>query len=164
MNKDKSIFWNSVGIDGLIVGGFLSLSLIISHATRYVGGWELVSSAAMFIGLLIAPYRLGRRFSTRSALTGLTFNRAFGYMLMMYLLGGVITGLTAFIFYRLDASYYSEMYDTIAATFAVEGSDFHSLSASPFSSVFGNAMAMPLIGFIPSLIIAFIIKRNPAIK
>lgn len=159
----KRNFWNHVMIGGLVAGGMLSLSVLIAHLFRGTesGVIALINNIITLSAVIIVPFRFGRDYSRNSGDAVFTFPRAVGYMLILYFLAAFINGFFTFIIYNLDIEYYANAFATVAELVGAEGAaDFEHLASSPLTMSLSFMSTVPLLAFVPSMIIAAIIRKK----
>lgn len=164
MNKMevKNGFWNHVMIGGLVSGGLLSLSVLIAHLFRGTesGAVALVNNLITLSAVLVVPFRFGRDFSRRCKDGEFGFPRAVGYLLVLYFLAAFINGFCTFLIYNLDIKYYSEAFESVADLLGVEGeTNFKQIVRSPLSLSLSFMSAVPLLAFVPTMVMAVFIRK-----
>lgn len=170
MNKEikRRVFWNQAGFSGLIIGGILSVTTLCAYIMREnpsVSG--IVNNLLLLAAFVAVPYLLGRKFSTKNALWGLTFQRALAYMLVMYLLAGFIYGVSTFLIYNYDIEYYTSECQKVMSGMGldnVNSENIEQMISSPLQMAFSFMFTLPFFAFLPAFIISALIRRNPAIK
>lgn len=164
----RRVFWNQAGFSGLIVGGILSVTTLFAYLLRDNSSVNIVvNNLLLLAAFAIVPYLLGRRFSVKNALWGLTFQRALAYMLVMYLLAGFIYGVSTFIIYNCDKEYYMSECQKVMSGMGIDSVNSESLEkmiSSPIQMAFSFMFSLPFFAFLPAFIISALIRRNPAIK
>lgn len=170
MNKEikRRVFWNQAGFSGLIIGGILSATTLCAYIMREnpsVSG--VVNNLLLLTAFVAVPYFLGRNFSIKNALWGLTFQRALAYMLVMYLLAGFIYGVSTFVIYNYDIEYYTSECQKVMSGMGldnVNSENIEKMISSPMQMAFSFMFTLPFFAFLPAFIISALIRRNPAIK
>lgn len=166
----RRVFWNQAGFGGLIVGGILSVATLSSYFLREnpeVNG--VVSNVLLLSAFIIVPYILGKKFSTKNALWGLSFQRALAYMFVVYLLSGFIYGISVYITLNMDVDYYIAQYQKWLSGIGIDTMKNESIenmisNCSPIQMAFSSMLTLPMVSFLPAFIISAIIKRGPAIR
>lgn len=164
----RKVFWNQAGFGGLIVGGVLTLTTLTQYLLR--GNPEasgIINNILFLIAFIFVPYILGKRFSMKNALWGLTFQRALGYMFVMYLLSGFIYGVSTYIIYNLDMDYYVSECQKSMSGMGIDTMDaerIQNMIKDPMQMAFSFMFSLPFLASLPAFIISAIIKRTPAIK
>ncbi len=165
--SQKPIFWHHVAKDGLILGGVFALSVILTHVGREGNSFGLIGTIIGFIGYFVVPFILGRRFAQDSALLGLSFRRAYSYVILIYILSGFILGVVTYFVINSDVEFYIDAHAKTSEILGLTNDadrSFDSLVSSPLNLAFSYMFVMPMLSWIPSLIIALFIKRAPAIR
>lgn len=164
----RRVFWNQAGFSGLIVGGILSVTTLYTYLMRdNPAATGIVNQVMILAAFAIVPYLLGRQFSAKNALWGLTFQRALAYMLVMYLLAGFICGVSTYIIYTFDNEYFISECEKVITGMGIDNANRESLEnmfSSPMQMAFSYMLTLPFVAFLPAFIISALIRRNPAIK
>lgn len=162
----RRVFWNQAGFSGLIVGGILAITNLSSYILKDNTSVGVIVNNILFLfAFVVVPYILGKKFSIKNALWGLTFQRALAYMIVMFLLAGFIWGVSTFVVFNYDQQYYNDFFvSKMSGIENVSTENLEALVKSPLSMAFGFVFVMPFFAFLPAFIIAALIRRNPAIK
>ena len=170
--EKSKIFWNEAGMSGLIVGGLLSLSTLISYFLR--GNIEIgafVNNIILLFAFVVVPYILGKKFRDKNASWGLTFQRALAYMLVIYLLSGFLYGVSTYAIYNLDTQYYLDECKKMIDVMGIQSQETDEVSdamadmlGNPAQMAFSFMMTLPFLAFLPALIISALIKTRTSIK
>lgn len=158
----SKLFWNDVGLSGLIVGGILAVAAASAYFLRDNAAAGVVNNIILILAFIVVPYFLGKRFSLQNANWGLTFMQGLRYMIVMYALAGFIYGFSLFLILNFDVEYYMMLSAEFTKLLAIEGTEI-SRDVVKEVLVLSSVFSLSFYTLLPSLIIGALIKREPAV-